>query len=325
MNILRNSSSSNIVIAIQLQNEPISNNTGVNAKKHPLASERRLENMNMVQEDTHKLERSSYVSSTDVSPVIRSLVNGHASNSPNRNSLSIQKLAASPSADSSSPSSVCDNLDINPRSMTRSSGHESLGQSFHEKLANYRNIVADVQRNSNESTFGIYSKHTSSQDRGHFTSKNPGYENFDTTKCDDKLNGRCKEADKYFMKERSNLDGNERSNLDGQNYIEDEQLVAQEARDQALLGSNTHSYGESNTSMQENILKSERLKNTKSVRLPGDSVRNAELNENGILGDAQNSSGNRSNDRRDSKILAKEIRSGTLDGKIEHLDRKSVV
>ncbi|KAG4395929.1 hypothetical protein AAZX31_19G067400 [Glycine max] len=303
-------------------NEPISNNTGVNAKKHPLASERRLENMNMVQEDTHKLERSSYVSSTDVSPVIRSLVNGHASNSPNRNSLSIQKLAASPSADSSSPSSVCDNLDINPRSMTRSSGHESLGQSFHEKLANYRNIVADVQRNSNESTFGIYSKHTSSQDRGHFTSKNPGYENFDTTKCDDKLNGRCKEADKYFMKERSNLDGNERSNLDGQNYIEDEQLVAQEARDQALLGSNTHSYGESNTSMQENILKSERLKNTKSVRLPGDSVRNAELNENGILGDAQNSSGNRSNDRRDSKILAKEIRSGTLDGKIEHLEKK---
>ncbi|TKY46405.1 hypothetical protein E2542_SST28444 [Spatholobus suberectus] len=159
------------------KNEPMSN-TSVHGKEHPLASKTRLQNMNMVQQDTHKkLERSSYMSSMDVSSVIRSLVNGHASNSPNRNSLSNQKLAASPSADSSSPSSVCDNLDINSRSRTRSSGHENLDQSFHEKVANYRNIVAEVQRNSNGSTFGIYSKHTSSQDSGQFTGKNPGTEN----------------------------------------------------------------------------------------------------------------------------------------------------
>ncbi|TKY46404.1 hypothetical protein E2542_SST28443 [Spatholobus suberectus] len=92
--------------------------------------------------------------------------------------------------------------------------------------------------------------------------------------------------------------------------MEDEQLVAQGAVD---------------------ILKSERLKSVKSVRLRADSARNtgslgsnhhAELNENGILGDAQNSGGNRINDRRDAKIYAKEARNGTFDGKIEHLEKK---
>ncbi|XP_020232590.1 uncharacterized protein LOC109812935 [Cajanus cajan] len=322
------------------KNEPF-DNTSVNGKEHPLASEKRLGNMNMAQQDTYnKLDRSSYNSKTDVSSAIRSLVNGHASNSPNRNSSSIQKLVSSPSADSSSPSSVCDNLDINYRNGTRRSGHENLDQSFNEKLANYRNIVAEVQKNSNESTFGIYSKHTSSQDSGQFNGKNPASENCDTSECDEKLIGRRK-TDKYFMKERGgdkvfhgsveDINVNEKSNLDWQNGMEDEQLVAQGAKDQALLGSNTYSFGEPNAGMQENILKSERLKNMKSVRLPADSARNAEslgsnhhaeLNENGIHEEAQNSGGNRISDRKDAKIHAKEARNGTFDGKIEHLEKK---
>nr|KYP50037.1 hypothetical protein KK1_028192 [Cajanus cajan] len=282
------------------KNEPF-DNTSVNGKEHPLASEKRLGNMNMAQQDTYnKLDRSSYNSKTDVSSAIRSLVNGHASNSPNRNSSSIQKLVSSPSADSSSPSSVCDNLDINYRNGTRRSGHENLDQSFNEKLANYRNIVAEVQKNSNESTFGIYSKHTSSQDS-------------------------------VFHGSVEDINVNEKSNLDWQNGMEDEQLVAQGAKDQALLGSNTYSFGEPNAGMQENILKSERLKNMKSVRLPADSARNAEslgsnhhaeLNENGIHEEAQNSGGNRISDRKDAKIHAKEARNGTFDGKIEHLEKK---
>ncbi|KAK7380998.1 hypothetical protein VNO78_33520 [Psophocarpus tetragonolobus] len=322
------------------KNEPISN-IGVNAKEHSLASETRHGNMNMLQQDTHNLERSSYISSTDVSSVSRSLVNDDASNSPNSNSLSIQKLGASPSAHPSSPSSVSDNLDINPRRRTRSNGHENLDKSFYEKLANYRNLVADVQRNSSGSTFGIYSKHTSSQDRGQFTGKNPGYENCDTIECDDRLNGRGKEADKYFMKEKGgdkiyngsveDRSGNETSNLDRQNCMEDEQLIAQGTKDQALLSNNTYSFGGSNIGLQENVLKSERLNSMKSMRLSADSARNtgpvgsnhhSELNENGILGDAQNNGGNRSNDRRDVKIHAKEARNGTLDGKVEHLEKK---
>ncbi|KAL2335202.1 hypothetical protein Fmac_016415 [Flemingia macrophylla] len=306
------------------KNEPISN-TGVNAKEHPLASQTRLENMNI-----NKLERSSYKSSTDVSSVIRSLVNGHAS----------KKLVASPSADSSSPSSVCDNLEINSRSRTRRSGHENLDQSFNEKLANFRNIAAEVQKNSNEIPFGIHSKRTSSEDSSQFTGKNSVSENCDTSEYDEKLNGRCK-ADKYFMKERGgdktcygsvdDINVNEKSNLDRQNCTEDAQLVAQGAKDQALSGRNTYLFEGSNIGVQENILKSERLNNMKSMRLPADSARNAEslgsnhhaeLNENGIHEEAQNSGGNRSNDRRDAKIHTKEARNGLFDGKIEHLEKK---
>ncbi|KAK7316121.1 hypothetical protein VNO77_34852 [Canavalia gladiata] len=255
------------------KNEQI-RNAGVNAKEHPLASETRHESLNMVHQDIYnKLERSSYMSSMDVSSVIKSPVNGHTSmsNSPNRNSLPIQKHVALPTADSSSPSSVYDNLDINSRSRTRSSGHENLDQSFHEKVANYRNIIADVQRNSNESTFNVYSKHTSSQDGNQFTGKSPGSENCDTSECDDKLNGRLKKADTYFVKNGrgdrnfhgsvEDIDGNKISNLDKQN-------------------------------------------------------------ENDILGDAQNSGGNRSNDRRDVKIYPKEARNAALEGKIEHLEKK---
>ncbi|KAK7364886.1 hypothetical protein VNO80_13631 [Phaseolus coccineus] len=324
-----------------VKNEP-TRNTNVNAKEHPFASETRLGNMNMMQQDTHqKLERSSYMSSLDVSSITRSVLNGHASNSPIHNSLSVQKFASLPSASSSSPSSTYENLDINPRSNTRSSGHETLDQSFQEKLANYRNIVADVKRNTNGSTFGIYSKQTSSQDRAQFTGKNPGFENCDATEYDEKLNGRCIEADKYSMKESGgdkvrhgsveDISGNENYDLDRKNCMEDEKLEAQDAKDQASMDSNTYSFGGSNIAMQENNLKSERLKNIKSVRIPADTARNtgslgsnhqAELNENGILGHSKNSGGNRNNERRDSKIHTKEARNGALDGKVEQLEKK---
>ncbi|KAK8470076.1 hypothetical protein PHAVU_004G055300 [Phaseolus vulgaris] len=273
-------------------------NTGVNAMEHTFASETRFGNMNMMQQDTHqKLERSSYMSSLDVSSITRS--------------------------------------------NTRSSGHETLDQSFQEKLANYRNIVADVKRNTNGSTFGIYSKQTSSQDRAQFTGKNPGFENCDATEYDDKLNGRSTEADKYSMKESGgdkvrhdsveDMSGNENYALDSQNCIKDEILEAQDGKDQASMDSNTYSFGGSNIAMQENILKSERLKNIKSVRIPADIARNTgslgsnhqvELNENGILGHSKNSGGNRSNERRDSKIHTKEARNGTSDGKVEQLEKK---
>ncbi|XP_027358816.1 uncharacterized protein LOC113867616 isoform X2 [Abrus precatorius] len=292
------------------KNEPNGHDrsTGVNDKERPLASEMGLKNLNMVQQG------SSYM---DVSSFIKSPVNDHGSmsTSPNRNSLSIQKHVASPSADSSSLY-----LDVNSRSRTISSGHENLDQIFHEKVGNYRNIVAAVKRNNTGSTFNGYSNHTSSE-------------------CDDKLNGRSKEDDKYFVKEGGgkkicygsveDINGNENSNLDRQNCMEDEQLVAQVAKDQSLLGSNSCSFGGSNIGIQGNVLRSERLKNFKSVKLPADSARNAgtpgsdhhaEVNEDDILGDAQSNGGNRSNDGRDAKIYLKETKN--VDGKIGHLEKK---
>ncbi|MCH91004.1 hypothetical protein A2U01_0011928, partial [Trifolium medium] len=59
---------------------------------------------------------------------------------------SSSSMDASSGFDSSSPSSVCENLDKNYRSRTRSNDHENLNENFHDKVVHSRNIVEDVQR-----------------------------------------------------------------------------------------------------------------------------------------------------------------------------------
>ncbi|WJX29771.1 hypothetical protein P8452_18376 [Trifolium repens] len=86
--------------------------TNLNDKEHHLASQTRLENMNMMQQDSYKKMNSS------------------------------SSMDASSGFDSSSPSSVCENLDKNSRSRTRNNDHENLI----EKVVHSRNIVEDVQR-----------------------------------------------------------------------------------------------------------------------------------------------------------------------------------
>ncbi|XP_039682774.1 uncharacterized protein [Medicago truncatula] len=103
--------------------------TNFNDKEHHLASETKLGNMNMTQQDTYKKLNSS--SSMDAS-------------------LSTEKNATS-------PSSVCENLDKNSRSRTRSNDYENLEENFHDKVVHSRNIVEDVPRLSIKSTFNIHS------------------------------------------------------------------------------------------------------------------------------------------------------------------------
>jgi hypothetical protein len=84
----------------------------LNDKEHHLVSQSRLENMNIMQQDSYKKMNSS------------------------------SSMDASSGFDSSSPSSVCENLDKNSRSRTRNNDHENLN----EKVVHSRNIVEDVQR-----------------------------------------------------------------------------------------------------------------------------------------------------------------------------------
>ncbi|XP_019429193.1 PREDICTED: uncharacterized protein LOC109336811 isoform X2 [Lupinus angustifolius] len=94
-------------------------NTVINGKEHLLASETRLENLNMMQQDRYeKLESSC--------------------NPPSQNLLSDQNKIVSSSVDSSSRSLVCDNIDVNYRSRTESSDHENLDQNVHDKIGDYR-------------------------------------------------------------------------------------------------------------------------------------------------------------------------------------------
>ncbi|KAE9619867.1 hypothetical protein Lal_00040285 [Lupinus albus] len=273
-------------------------NTVINGNEHLLVSETRVENLNMMQQDRYeKLERSS-------------------SNPPSHNLLSNQKKVVSPSADSSSTSLVCDNIDVNYRSRTQSSDHEKLDQNVNDKIGNYRDKF-DVQTKSKESSFNIYSRLLSS---------------LDTSECNDKSSRRFEEPDKHCVKEEVGdkiyYDSLEKC----RSYMEDEQVVTHGDKDQNLLDSrsNTISFGGSNNAMRGNIVRSERLKNMKSEKSSADSARNieslssnhhGEVKENGILGYAQNSGGNiRRNDK--AMIYQKEARNATLEGKIQHFENK---
>ncbi|OIV90115.1 hypothetical protein TanjilG_01569 [Lupinus angustifolius] len=267
-------------------------NTVINGKEHLLASETRLENLNMMQQDRYeKLESSC--------------------NPPSQNLLSDQNKIVSSSVDSSSRSLVCDNIDVNYRSRTESSDHENLDQNVHDKIGDYRNKF-DVQTNSKESSFNIYSRLLSY---------------IDTSECNDKSSRRFEEPDKYCVKEEVGDKVYYGSLDECQSYMKDEQVVTHGDKDQNLLDSrsNTISFGGSNNAMRGNIVRSERLKNMKSEKSPADSARNieslssnhhSEVKENG-----QNSGGNiRRNDK--GMIYQKEARNATLEGKIHHFENK---
>ncbi|XP_061356295.1 uncharacterized protein LOC133300730 [Gastrolobium bilobum] len=200
----------------------------------------------------------------------------------------------------------------------------------------------DAQTNRNVSAFDIYSSNASSLDSNGIVDKNPGSVNCAGSEINDKLSERCEEDDKYHVKEgesdkcyyssAEDQHGNEMFHSDKPYHVEDES-VAQGAKDQVLLSNGTYSLGGSDIGMKSHILKSDRLKNVKSVRSPADSARSVgslsnnhhtEVNENGINEDAQNSGGNiRSIDKKDAKIYPREARNAILERKIEHLENKT--
>ncbi|KAK7260629.1 hypothetical protein RIF29_26847 [Crotalaria pallida] len=304
------------------ENEPEgpAQNTGRNDKQHPLASETRFEILNMMQKDTYeKVESSFHMSGMDVSSSVGVLVNGHTSvkNTPDLISVTTQDQV-SPSAEFSSPT-----LEENSNRGSRSWDHESLDEELCGKVTNYRSIVTDVQTNSNGSAFDIYPTNSVSLDNSSFLGQNSGSVNCGGSVMNEKLNESFEEAaDKHQ---------NEMPHLEKHNHIEDES-VAQSAKELVLSNSVTCSLGGSDIGMQDNILKSDRLKHVKSVRSPADTARrigslssnqHAEVTEIGIHGDAQNRGGNiGSSGKKDAKIFPREARNAILDGKIEHLENK---
>ncbi|KAE9588901.1 hypothetical protein Lal_00012538 [Lupinus albus] len=304
------------------ENEPdgAAQNNGRNDKNHPLASETRVEKLNLMQQEANeKLESSFYVSSMDVCSSVDGSVNGHASmmNTP-KSSLAPTQKHDSPSRD-----------------------HVNLDSEIREKVANCENIVKDVQTDSEGSAFDIYTSNTESLDSSCLVGQNSGTVNSGGSEINDKLNEKPGESDKYRVKEGESdkfyynsiedKHGNKVLHVKKQNQIEDGS-VAQSVKEQVLLSSGRISIGGSDTGMKGDILKSERLKHVKSVRSPAETVRSigslgsnhhAEVNVIGTLGDTQNRGVNiRSIDTSNAKIYAREERNATLDSKVEHLENK---
>ncbi|KAK7377703.1 hypothetical protein VNO80_03134 [Phaseolus coccineus] len=294
-------------------------NSGRNDKGyHPLASETRVEKLNVMEQDAYqRLERSSsYVSSMDVLSEVESPVNGPTSitSIPQYGSVTTPKQVASLNADSSSP--VLE---------------ENLDQEGCEKVANSRQMGTVVQINSNESDFDIYSRTTTSLGSD-YLNKNPSI----GLETKDNLSEICEEVDKSLVQEGGSIKdkhGNEMLHFDKLYLVEDES-VTQYAKDQALLSSNLYSLGESDNGLKCNFLKNERLKHVKSVRSSADSVRSigfgslgnnhlTEVKENGVNGDVQNNGGNIQNsDRKEAKVYPREAKKTILDSKIEQLENK---
>ncbi|KAF7819447.1 uncharacterized protein G2W53_024902 [Senna tora] len=281
-------------------------NTSRNDKEHPLASETRLEKSNRIPQDTYeKLERSSScTSSRDVSSDLGSPVNGHASNdSPLRSLGTARKHVVSQITYRSSPSIVLDNFDEDSKAKTKSSDQE-----VQNKIATSRTIV----------TFNSYSSSTASP----YSVKSNGFEN------KDKLYGVYEEAENYLEDKH----GNENSNLNKQSHEEDEQFVAEGVNEQILLSTSAYPSVGTKTGLKGNILRSERLKQVKSLRSPIDSVsstgslgsnHDAEAKDTGVNGDTQNSGGNiRGSEKRDAKFYPKEVKGSVLDNKINLLENK---
>ena len=132
----RDYSSSNIIIAIEYQIVPNGQiqKTNLNDMEHHLTSETKHGNMSMMQKDTYKKLTSSSSMGASMS-------------------TEKKKNATSPSFESSSASSVCENLNKNSRSRTSSNDYEN----FNDKVVHSKNIVEDVQRLNIKSTFNIHS------------------------------------------------------------------------------------------------------------------------------------------------------------------------
>ncbi|KAG2714827.1 hypothetical protein I3760_03G046100 [Carya illinoinensis] len=126
--------------------------------------------------------------------------------------------------------------------------------------------------------------------------------------------------------------GLEIENLDEKTlFTEDEPSVTGSAtRGQASLEGDTFSLSSGSPGLKSNILKSERLKNVKSVRSSTDlgrtnglvsGTQHTEVTEAGVLGDAQYIGRNfRSNERKDAKVYPKDTKSAFLDSKIQQLE-----
>lgn len=319
-------------------------------KEHALASKPKLEKPNtMPHIGSHEnLKRSSSCSSSiDLSSDLGSPVNGPTStlNFPNSSSMSTLQNIASHGVHSSSSSLAFENPEEDSDASSRSNDHGHVAQEVHEKVTNNTTAVSgDGQQNIKE----ISNSLVASPDNNSRV-----VEKLDSTRSSgSQVNGKGWEigsddqeeteiSEDIYDSSIEDKDGNEpqengdeRQNLDEKKHsTEDKALgILDATRVQASLEGDTYSLSRGNLGMKSNILKSDRLKNVKSVRSPTDLARTngslsgnqqTEIKEAGVLEDAQYVARNlRSSERKEAKVYPKDTRSALLDSKILHLENR---
>ncbi|KAG7985864.1 hypothetical protein I3843_03G049000 [Carya illinoinensis] len=331
--------------------DTVRHSTGGGNKDHALAANLKFEQSNMtscIGSQENPKGSSSCSSSIDLSSDLGSPVNGPASESnfPNSSSTSIQQHVASHGFHSSSSSLVYENTEEDSDIRSNDNGHLAL--EVHEKISNTTSVVSgDGERNIKENVLHSFvaspdknsqmvekldsSKYSDSKVNGNNDGKgweigSDHLEEAETT--DDYFDGSME--DKYGKEPQEK--GLEIENLDEKTlFTEDEPSVTGSAtRGQASLEGDTFSLSSGSPGLKSNILKSERLKNVKSVRSSTDlgrtnglvsGTQHTEVTEAGVLGDAQYIGRNlRSNERKDAKVYPKDTKSALLDSKIQQLE-----
>lgn len=322
-------------------------------KEHALASKPKLEKPNtMPHIGSHEsLKRSSSCSSSiDLSSDLGSPVNGPNStlNFPNSSSMSTLQNIASHGVHSSSSSLAFENPEEDSDASIRSNDQLQF-QEVHKMVTNSTTAVSgDGQQNikeisnslvaSPDNHSGVVEKRDSSKPSGsQVKGKNDGKgweigsdEQEETETSDNIYDSSMEDKDGKEPQEN----GDERQNLDEKRHsTEDKALgILDATRVQASLEGDTFSLSWGNLGMKSNILKSDRLKNVKSVRSSTDLARTngllsgnqqTEIKEAGVLGDAQYVARNlRSSERKEAKVFPKDTRSALLDSKIQHLENR---
>lgn len=347
----------NILIGIEHQNGPdmVRHSAGGSNKKHALAANLKLENTNMtscIGSHENLKGSSSRSSSIDLSSDLGSPVNGPASvsNFPNSSSTSIQQLVASHGFHSSSSSLVYENMEEDSDASIRSNDNGHLVLEVHEKVSNSISVASgDCEQNIKEN---VPNSFVASPDK-----KSQMFENLDSSKySDSQVHGNndgkgwkigsdhLEEAETtvdYGNGSTEDKDGNEPQkkgveieNLDEKTpFTEDEPSVARSAtRGQGSLEGDTFSLSSGSLGMKSNILKSERLKNVKSVRSSTDLGRTngsvssnqyTEVTEACVPGDAQYIGRNlRINERKDAEVYPKDTKNALLNSKTQQLEHR---
>ncbi|PON61358.1 EEIG1/EHBP1 N-terminal domain containing protein [Parasponia andersonii] len=321
-------------------------------KKRSEASKLQLEKSNLVHQNSpldNRKGSSSRSSSIDLSSDLGSPLNNHASvsHSPISSSAKMLKSVELDGVHSSSSSLVIENVEEDSDTRIRSNGHENLPEEINENIANGRSQTTNGSQQSGQeyrSTF-LSAKVALTNQNSQAVEKL--ISNGDS-EINGKNNGQTKESRSDFLDDAATSDdsygssvedkerkeeekiNNEAHNLDEESYSKEDELnIVQDVTGKKSLGSDTSSSSRENLEMKENLLKNERLKHVKSVRVDSarkglvSSNQHAEIRESSVQGDAQSGMGSlRLKDRKDAKVFPRDTRSAILESKMQQLEHR---
>ncbi|KDO55629.1 hypothetical protein CISIN_1g001323mg [Citrus sinensis] len=325
-------------------------------KEQALASKSHPDKSNIkaqISPHEHLKGGSSRSSSIDLSSELEGHVNCHApvSNSPNSSPFISKKVIAH-AVQSSSSFISNENGKEEDSPCLRGNDHENLAEVQRKLPTGKPAISVNAEQNCEEVASNNFSAKLASLNEKHPLIQEIGSSNSSDSQVngENDANGKtwrmgkvsmeegaylddyCNDFVKYRMEQEDN--GLEREIFEkGRHSAGDEPLnfcSRNATRNQVSLGSDSPSpirEDPVNFGTKRNLLKSDRLKNVRSVRSSSDIARSngnqKEAKENGVLGDAPNRAGSfGSPERKDYKVYPRDTRSAVAESKIQQLEHK---